>query len=173
MGLLYQAIIPDNLSESRYISGIEALNLPAPEGTSGDWHFWNVFFRRKKEHVEVVTVAGEGEKLNTNHIYGNYGVHGCENVLRERGLEFEGSAPHAANHFRAILDLLYYHIKEKKGKFLCQLSGASEDYLDTEEEKKILLEKAAMMLPHLLPEEQATLTRWLNQEREPGYKNKK
>jgi len=40
---MHQIIIPGNLSEARYISGIHALNLPAPEGTSGDWHFLNVF----------------------------------------------------------------------------------------------------------------------------------
>ena len=59
----FQAIIPDNLSEERYISGIYALNLPAPEETSGDWHFLNTFYRNS-ETSDIVMIAGEDETLN-------------------------------------------------------------------------------------------------------------
>ena len=34
-----QVHIPNDLGKDRYISGKAALNLPTPEGTSGDWHF--------------------------------------------------------------------------------------------------------------------------------------
>jgi hypothetical protein len=53
------------------ISGIHALNLPTPEDTSGDWHFLNVFYRNM-ETPNTAVIAGEGEEINTNHIYGNY-----------------------------------------------------------------------------------------------------
>ena len=169
--MLYQVIIPDNLSKNRYISGMEALNLPAPEGTSGDWHYLNVFYCRDEQYVNTVKIAGEGETLNTNHIYKNYGIYECGDILQKRGFKVGQGVPHAANHFRAILDLLYYHIREKRGKFLCKLSGASEDYLDTEEEKNFLLEKTAIMLPYLSPEEQEMLIQWIEKEREPGYRS--
>jgi hypothetical protein len=50
------------------------------------------------------------------------------------------------------------------------MERASEDYLDTEEEKKILLEKASIMLPFLSSEKQELLIKWINKERIPGYK---
>lgn len=167
---LYQMVIPDGLSEKRYITGMEALNLPAPEDTSGDWHFLNVWYRDRERDIDVVTLAGEGEEINTNPIYGSYGVYRCDEGLKQRGLEMEGASAWAASHFRAILDLLYGQIK--KGRYPDWLQEASEDWLDTEEEKKTLLEKAAMMLPHLLPEEQALLIQWINREREPGYRSR-
>lgn len=166
--MLYQIKIPAGLSESRYISGMAALNLPAPEGTSGDWHFLNVFYR-DTENVTAVTLAGEGEQINTNHIFKDYGIYRCNEALEKRGLKAEGDEAYAANHFRAILDLLYERIKNE-GKYPSYLYGASEDYLDTEEEKKILLEKTAMMLPYLSEEEQIMLLQWINKERAPGYR---
>jgi hypothetical protein len=51
------------------------------------------------------------------------------------------------------------------------MERASEDYLDTEEEKKILLEKASIMLPFLSSEKQELLRKWLDNERLPGYKS--
>ena len=63
----FQLIIPGNLSPERYISGFPALNLPSPEGTSGDWHFWGAFYRKKKD-AGTIFLAGEGEALNTSKI---------------------------------------------------------------------------------------------------------
>ena len=166
---IYQAKIPDDLSENRYISGMAALNLPAPEGTSGDWHFLSIYYCRDAKHVKFIKVAGEREYLNTNHIFKNYGIYKCGEILRKKGFNVEKGEPHAANHFRAILDLLYERIKE--GKYPSYLYGSSEDYLDTEEEKCFLLEKAATMLPYLSIEEQEMLIRWIEKERVPGYKS--
>lgn len=167
--MAYQIKILGNLSENRYISGMAALNLPAPEGTSGDWHFLNVFFRDEKTS-KVATVAGDGEEINTNHIFKNYGIYQCDEALNKRGLKAEGEISYSANHFRAILDLLYWRLKN--GKDAGYMYGAAEDYLDTEEEKKFLLEKAAMMLPYLFADEQTMLLKWINKEHEPGYRSR-
>jgi hypothetical protein len=162
----YQVIIPGNLSEERYISGIHALNLTPPENTSGDWHFSNVFYHEKNN--VVITLAGNGENINSNLIFGNYGIYDCTETLKKRGLKANGNVSYAANHFRAILDLLYERIKE--GKYPSYLQGMSEDFLDTESEKEILLEKAEMMLPFLSLEEQEILLKWIGKERIPGYR---
>ena len=64
--VMYQMFIPADLSEERYISGMEALNLPAPEGTSGDWHFVNVFYTKKQEKISRVTIANIERGAVTN-----------------------------------------------------------------------------------------------------------
>jgi hypothetical protein len=105
----------------------------------------------------------------TNHIYGSYGVYDCSEGLMKRGLTFAGNGtPYAANHFRAILDLLYDWLIEDLYPFSMQC--ASEDYLDTEEEKSLLLEKAELMFPHLSAERQNFIHKWLENERLPGYR---
>jgi hypothetical protein len=89
---MYQMIIPSGLSRQRYISGYAALNLRAPEGTSGDWHFLNNFYATSIENVkEVIFVAGDGEgtHVNTNHIYGEYGIYCCLDNLKPE-FDFEG-----------------------------------------------------------------------------------
>jgi hypothetical protein len=161
-----QVMIPDDLSEARYISGVHALNLPAPERTSGDWHFSNVYYHSEES---VITLAGTGEEIDTNFIFGNYGIYLCNEALKNRGLKADGKTYYAANHFRAVLDLLYERIE--KGKYPYYLTGASEDYFDTEEEKKILLEKSCAILPYLPLNKQNILLEWINKERLPGYKS--
>jgi hypothetical protein len=157
-----QRRIPGNLSEKRYISGMAALNLRAPENTSGDWHFGNVFYNREPQN-NAVTVAGEGEELNTNHIFRNYGIYDCTDVLRGQGLHAEGAPAFAANHFRAILDLAFECLRDQRPPLY--LAGATSDYLDTEEEREFVLDKAAMMSPHLSESAQAMLSQWIAKER--------
>jgi len=164
---MYQIVIPDKLSEERYISGIHALNLPAPEGTSGDWHFINAFFRNS-ETSETVILAGKGEEIDTNYIFGSYGIYMCNEALKCRGLKAQSETSYAANHFRAILDRLYRVLIY--GRYPGYIQGNSEEFLDTEEEKRILLEKAEMMFPYLTPSQSETLKKWIDIESKPGYR---
>ena len=57
-----QVSIPVTTS-THYITGIPALNLPAPEGTSGDWHFYTVFYKvtNTDKPVLKLQLAGDGE----------------------------------------------------------------------------------------------------------------
>ena len=167
---MYQIVIPDKLSEERYISGIHALNLPAPEGTSGDWHFSSVFYRDSDSRASnIVMIAGNGERFDTNQIFGNYGIYNCNKTLENVGLKAQGEISYAANHYRAILDLLYEEIKN--GNYPSYLQRITEDYLDTEEEKNILLEKVNIMLPYLSLNEREMLHKWIEEERKPGYRS--
>jgi hypothetical protein len=151
-----------------YITGKEALNLEPPEGTSGDWHFSSVFFD-VSDSTRVVSRAGDGETVNTNHIYGQYGIYECSSVLRKYGLSFNGEKAYAANHFRAILDMLYKSLK-KHGEIVA-LKGATEDWFDSDEQKRLLLDKAEEMIPHLSEREQLELRNWIEIERLPEYKS--
>lgn len=47
-----------------YITGKTALNIPAPECTSGDWHFRPTF--ESPSSLGSMCLAGEGLKRNTN-----------------------------------------------------------------------------------------------------------
>jgi len=60
----------------------------------------------------IVVLAGEKEDINTNHIFGNYGIYMCNESLEIRGLKAVGKISYAANHFRAILDLLYKELEK-------------------------------------------------------------
>ena len=167
---LHQRTIPDGLSEERYISGIAALNLPAPEGTSGDWHFVSCFYTNQINDVPEVFIAGRDGRVDTNSIYGNYGIYDCTEALKTRGIEYKGKRrPYAANHFRAILDLLYDCIIDDV--YPLYMQKAAEDFLDSDQEKNFLLAKAALMLPHLKANQQALLLQWIEQEKVPGYRS--
>lgn len=160
----HQVRIPDDLDKDRYISGKAALNLPAPEETSGDWHFINTFYTDRPKEVFI---AGRNGKVDTNAVWGNFGVYPCKQALARRNLQ-GGEHAYAANHFRAILDLLYESLQ--KNRFPGYLQGASEEYLDTPEQKSLLLEKARILFPFLSSKQRELLDRWLKAEQEPGYK---
>ena len=109
--------------------------------------------------------------MNINRIYEQYGVYECSKAMREVGLDIPEGMAHvyAANHFRAILDMLYRSlIRHHK---VIALAGATEDWLDSQEQKEFLLEKAAEMLPFLDKGQKANLRKWINQERPPGYRS--
>ena len=67
-----QVEIPPTTPE-HYITGLYALNLAAPEGTSGDWH--DVFhWQDGTEQPRQVTLAGMGD-IETTSIYGDLGIY--------------------------------------------------------------------------------------------------
>jgi hypothetical protein len=162
-----QVTIPET-TPSRYITGIAALNLPAPEGTNGDWHFSTVFYSNDDEPAEL-QLAGDGEALNTNHIYGQYGIYECSAAMGRTGLDVPTGNVYSANHFRAILDMLYWSLARHNR--VIGLIGATEDWLDTQDQKNFLLLKANDLLPYLRERERAGLQSWIDQERLPGYRS--
>ena len=93
-------------SPTRYLTGMVALNIPAPEKTGGDWHFWGIF--DSPRFPDNLTLAGEGLEWNTNALFGEYGIHECSDILRGRRISIpDGVQVFSANHYRAILDMLY------------------------------------------------------------------
>ena len=101
-----QVEIPPTTPE-HYITGLYALNLAAPEGTSGDWH--DVFhWQDGTEQPRQVTLAGMGD-IDTSPIYGDLGIYEGRDRLVAQGLDIPIGMQrvYIANHSRAILDLLY------------------------------------------------------------------
>ena len=164
-GNQYKQITILPTSPTHYISDKLALNIPSPEDTTGDWHFDNMFFDVTGEGEPLpLELAGEGEALNTNHIFGSYGIHECSAALIKRGITLpEGMTEvWAANHFRAVLDMAYESLVDHG--VVMRLTCAAEDYFDTAEQKRELLMKALDMLPYLNPTQGAALQSWIKKE---------
>jgi hypothetical protein len=156
-----QTTIPET-STTRYITDFPALNIPAPEDTTGDWHFDNMFFNVTGIGKPLtLQLAGEGEALNTNHIYGSYGIHECSAALKNRGITLPEGMEQvwAANHFRAVLDMAYESLTLHDKVML--LTCAAEDYFDTAAQKIELLTKACEMLPFLTEKQGEALKSWI------------
>ena len=126
------SLMPET-SPRRYVTGMAALNIPAPENTGGDWHFGGTF--RSPSFPDNIGLAGEGLEWNTNALFGDYGIHECSDILRSRGISIpDGVQVFSANHYRAILDMLYRSVSS--GQIPQHLSIG--DWLDTEEHKRVL-----------------------------------
>jgi hypothetical protein len=148
----------------RYVSGYTALNLPSPEGTTGDWHPLGCFYAHPSDPNPIASIFGEGENAekNTNNIFGTYGIYERSAWFLKNDIPFEGNNCYVANHCRAILDVIYYHLL--RAPDLYSLRCISDEMLDTENQKGELFSKAEHMLA-LLPESRQTeLKKWLNHE---------
>lgn len=143
-------------SRSRYLTGMAALNIPAPENTSGDWHFLDTF--RSPEFPANLELAGEGLEWNTNAVFGEYGIHECSETLRQDGgLNIPAGFPvFSANHYRAILDMLYRSFS--KGAVPAELP--IDDWLTTEEHRQTFHRLLDQFLPWFPPQERTLAVNW-------------
>lgn len=124
-------MIPET-SPEHYISGIAALNIPSVDGT-GDWHMHGVF-RANTKKPPLLFIVGEGEPFNSNKIFGNEGIIECSHILDEFKIEHVSEKVYAANHIRAIADLILYF--SETGSSLDHLP--INDWLNNEEQKRDL-----------------------------------
>jgi len=133
-----------------------ALNIPAPEKTGGDWHFWGIF--DSPYFPDNLIMAGEGLEWNTNALFGEYGIHECSDILRGRGIPVpKGTNVYSANHYRAILDMLYRSVSS--GHIPQHL--AIDDWLDTEEHKSVLFSLLDQFSHRFSPTEQRLIDSWI------------
>jgi hypothetical protein len=97
-------------SETHYITGKAALNVPNDDGTFADWHFDEVFLSGRGK----IRVAG-ADAPETSDLLGNYGIRECSGVLRRFGVPVQpGEKVYAANHIRAILDMALSSIAKRR-----------------------------------------------------------
>lgn len=159
--ILRQVEIPPTDPE-HYITGLYALNVQAPEGTSGDWH--DVFHWQEGYDIPPRVTLGGSTEIDTTPIYGGWGVYEGKDRLLAMGLAVPSQAReiYLANHTRAILDLLYRSLN-RWGRVL-NLTGAATDWLDTYEQGAFLLEQAEHLAPHFPEAAQDELRRWIEGE---------
>jgi hypothetical protein len=96
------ALIPPTTRET-YLTGQVALNIPAPEGTCGDWHKHAIFMQGGD--LTPWLGGGKGRFFNTNPFLGDMGIHECSTWLVNQGYHnLKNQQVFAANHYRAIMD---------------------------------------------------------------------
>ena len=142
-------------SQTQYITGSAALNIPDETGDAADWHFCEHFLN--ENNLLSIPVAGVNF-MSTTHILGDYGVHECSESLKRQGVYNINGTVYAANAVRAVLDLALRHICER---------GSSPEHIDANEyladsEQFEALNSAAERACGTLKHKQASLLRdWM------------
>jgi hypothetical protein len=150
-------------SRQRYLSGIAALNLIAPEGT-GDWHMIEIFFRPHKNRA-VTFIAGEGCATNTIPFLGDAGVFDCTSVLNDMRIAYGGEVAYAANHARAIADLVIGTVlRGQSPEFVIV-----DDWMPRDSDKQKVYDLLDRALPQLSPEHQEKIRQWRQAQDEYDY----
>ena len=132
--------LPDT-SETAYITGATALNIPTEEGDFSDWHFTETFLREKSR----LRIAGQNS-ADTTLILGNYGIRECGNLLRRYGMNIpEGKKVYSADFVRALLDLVYTNILENRIPEHLRV----DEVLDDESQQAIFFKKLQELKAHV------------------------
>ncbi|MDU8350553.1 hypothetical protein RYA05_01470 [Pseudomonas syringae pv. actinidiae] len=121
-------------SPTCYVSGISALNIPSDSGT-GDWHTFATLRRPTLRKIPLL-LAGEGQDFNSNAMFDSKGVVDCTGQCTKYGIPFEVSPVYAANHIRALADMVVYYAGLKMNIASIPL----DDWLNTETERRELFE---------------------------------
>jgi hypothetical protein len=88
----------------QYLTGLTALNIPAPEGT-GDWHFSETFEGFAGRPPGPYQVAGINSP-DTQRWLGETGIFDARSRLDPYRLELPPGPVYAADHYRAIADMV-------------------------------------------------------------------
>lgn len=101
--------LPDT-SETAYLTGMTALNIPTEDGDFSDWHFMATFLQGKGR----LRIAGK-DSADTTPILGSYGIRECSDLLRRYGVNIpQDQKVYSADFVRALLDLVYTNILENQ-----------------------------------------------------------
>lgn len=99
-------------SIDNYFTGITALNIPSENIETGDWHIKSTFrgsFGRKPKFVLSRNI------INTNEIFGTDSIENKSEILKRYGIFDKYDRPiYAANHYRAIADMMYGLLTDEK-----------------------------------------------------------
>jgi hypothetical protein len=143
-------------SLTKYLTGKTALNIPSEEGT-GDWHFIETF-----THPENFSIAKESS-VDTSYYFGNEGIFDCASVLVRRGLGKGVEAPvYAANHYRAICDLILDKVS-KFGDCLKDVLSLDDWFPEDKEKRRVVafMEKAHSPLMRENPAQWRAISQWV------------
>lgn len=145
--------IPETTPQ-RYLSGMAALNLPSPTG-SGDWHLIETFFKPRLRQPRLF-IAGARCEANTNPLLGNRGVFECSAQLNSLNIPHPDGPAFAANHARAIADLVLVSVLDGGSPDFVQL----DDWMPGDNDKLSVFELLDVASPQLSSEQQETVRKW-------------
>ena len=149
----YVITIPPT-TRQRYLGGMAALNLPSDKGT-GDWHLIQTFFR-EREQLPLFFITGEGCPTNTNPLLGDVGIYDCTSALKGISVPHEGDKAYAANHARAITDLVIGTVLRGGSPAFVGL----DDWMPKDTDKQEVFELLDLAWPHLSTEYQSKVLEW-------------
>ncbi len=144
-------------SIDNHFTGITALNIPSEDIETGDWHTDETFepsFGRKPKFVL------SGKLYQTNHIFGTDTIEEKSGILNKYGIfDKENKPVYSANHYRAIADMTYAILKEKKNlPMLIQL----DDWLPNEKYQQIFFDLFKKAQQYLSTEDWDNYLLWKN-----------
>jgi addiction module RelB/DinJ family antitoxin len=145
--------IPET-SPNRYLSGMAALNIPSASG-SGDWHLIETFFRPRQRQSRLF-IAGIGCPGDTTPLLGNQGVFDCTAQLDELKISHPPGPVYAANHARAIADLVLVSVLEGGSPNFVQL----DDWMPDDDDKQAVFDLLRSATPLLNSEHQKKVLAW-------------
>lgn len=149
------ALIPET-TPYRYLSGLAALNLPSGRGT-GDWHLVETFFSPKKRRSRSF-IAGVGCETDTTPQLGALGIFECSALLDDLKIPRPAGEAYAANHARAIADLVLAAVtKGGSPDYVCL-----DDWMPGEKDKREVFDLLDISLSHLSGKERNQVLTWMN-----------
>jgi hypothetical protein len=149
-----------------YITGLYALNITSPDDdTSGDTHGHIFFWNPSKGTPPKMTLAGPGQEINTASFWSDFGIYEGRERLRKMRLPLPRNVKniYIANHYRAILDLIYHSLVRYED--ILALNGATWDWLSNENQREFLFSKVVFLFPALSTKAKRNLLKWMNYER--------
>jgi hypothetical protein len=141
-------------TEENYLTGITALNIPTDE-CSGDWHF-SEYFVVHGDTKPLQQRAGI-DLFSTYEWLGSNGVYDCYSVLVEYGLKERVRNIYAADHYRAIADMVYFKVKNGRS---INRSISLNDWLPEPHEKKRMYQMVDLLKPAMNNEEWGVIEKW-------------
>ena len=120
-------------SKARYVSFDHALNLRMPKEDTGDWHFEAMFFNLNGRPDRKAHLAGDNCAVNTNKALGSLGIRNMGEQLSAWSVVNPGTEVFAANHYRAIADMVFEQISHGQAPRNANVR-AINSWLHTQEE---------------------------------------
>jgi hypothetical protein len=152
------------MKTDKYITGKYALNIHHPENVdepTGDWHGY-IWDSVKELPDNKVTFAGNGYKINTFHIWGDFGLYEDSNNLRKMGIVINENDIYIADYYRAILDLVYFNLLNFNN--LLGLNYITYDHLDNNDQVRTVLNEAEKLKKYVNYNQLNILEEWIKNE---------
>lgn len=135
-------------SPTRYLGGMAALNLPSPQGT-GDWHMVETFFSPNRTRSRSF-ISGTGCLTDTTPLLGTQGIYECTALVKSLQIPHEAGAVYAANHARAIADLVLAAVLRGESPDFVRL----DDWMPRDSDKQEVFAMLATALSQLEHQQQ-------------------
>lgn len=137
-----------------YLTAKTALNIPSADGT-GDWHFFEIFKGVHGRKPGPFFVSGVNI-ADTYDIFNDAGIADYSELLRKAGIELKFPV-FAADHFRAMADLVYQKLKDGKGLESYQ----PEEWFPAKSDRNKLRVMLDKLKSHLEQDQIKVLTSWM------------